>query len=37
MAIFYLQVANSPSKLGFKANLFKRIVSKHTAVRRQKS
>ena len=34
---FYLQVANSPSKLRFKANLSKRIISKQIAVRNLKS
>ena len=29
---FYLQVANSPSKPGFKANLFERIIREQIAV-----
>ena len=33
----FLQIINSPYKSRFKANLFKRIVSKQIAVRSQKS
>ena len=36
---FYLglQIANSPSELRFKANLYKRMISKQSAVISQKS
>ena len=33
IVVFYLQVANSPRKPRFKANLSKRIVSKQIAIR----